>query len=96
LKTCHVLPVTNNQEFFGLSVMEAIAAGVHPILPNRLSYPELYPEIPFFYESDSELESELEGLISSGQFQSFSNSVRSDDWSEVGETYKRFLSEIVD
>ena len=30
-------------EFFGISVLEAIAAGAFPLLPNRLSYPELIP-----------------------------------------------------
>jgi glycosyltransferase involved in cell wall biosynthesis len=30
-------------EFFGISIMEAIAAGAFPLLPNRLSYPELVP-----------------------------------------------------
>jgi glycosyltransferase involved in cell wall biosynthesis len=30
-------------EFFGVSVAEAVAAGAFPILPNRLSYPELIP-----------------------------------------------------
>jgi len=28
------------QEFFGIGVVEAIAAGAHPVLPNRLVYPE--------------------------------------------------------
>ena len=39
----HIIPVTSNQEFFGGSVMEAIYCGVWPILPNRLTYPELLP-----------------------------------------------------
>jgi len=39
-----ILPVTSNQEFFGASVMEAIYCNTWPILPNRLSYPELIPD----------------------------------------------------
>jgi len=31
---------TAEQEFFGIGVVEAIAAGAHPVLPNRLVYPE--------------------------------------------------------
>jgi len=38
-----ILPVTSNQEFFGVSVMEAIYCDTWPILPDRLSYPELLP-----------------------------------------------------
>ena len=36
-----ILPVTSNQEFFGASVMEAIYCQIWPILPCRLTYPEL-------------------------------------------------------
>jgi glycosyltransferase involved in cell wall biosynthesis len=32
---------TADHEFFGISVLEAIAAGAFPLLPRRLSYPEL-------------------------------------------------------
>ncbi len=35
---------TADHEFFGVSVLEAIAAGAFPLLPARLSYPELIPE----------------------------------------------------
>ncbi len=34
---------TADHEFFGLSMLEAIAAGAFPLLPTRLSYPELIP-----------------------------------------------------
>lgn len=32
-----------DHEFFGISIVEAIAAGAVPLLPNRLSYPEIVP-----------------------------------------------------
>ncbi len=36
-------PVTSFQDFFGGSVVEAIAAGCYPLLPNRLAYPAHMP-----------------------------------------------------
>lgn len=38
-----VVVSTAIQENFGIAVVEAIAHGCHPILPNRLSYPEIIP-----------------------------------------------------
>jgi glycosyltransferase involved in cell wall biosynthesis len=34
---------TADHEFFGISILEAVAAGAFPLLPARLSYPELIP-----------------------------------------------------
>lgn len=38
-----VVVSTAHHEFFGVAVVEAIAAGSFPVLPRRLSYPELIP-----------------------------------------------------
>jgi len=51
---CDILPVTSKHEFFGISVLEAASAGVIPVLPERLSYPEIFPGKKFaglFYEN---------------------------------------------
>jgi glycosyltransferase involved in cell wall biosynthesis len=40
---------TAHHEFFGISILEAIYCRTFPILPRRLSYPELIPE--FFHEA---------------------------------------------
>lgn len=38
-----LLPVTSVQDFFGISVMQAIYCHCYPLLPDRLAYPELIP-----------------------------------------------------
>lgn len=43
LNEADVVVSTARQEFFGVAVVEAIAAGCFPVLPDRLSYPELIP-----------------------------------------------------
>lgn len=54
-----VVVSTARHEFFGLSVVEAIAAGAYPLLPARLSYPELLDLAAdpsrhcFFYHDDA-------------------------------------------
>jgi glycosyltransferase involved in cell wall biosynthesis len=47
-----VIVSTADHEFFGISVVEAIAAGALPVLPRRLAYPEILSEIE---RSDGEL-----------------------------------------
>ena len=59
LQQSDVIVSTANHEFFGISVIEAIAAGAYPLVPNRLSYPEILglAQIEnaeqFFYDSST-------------------------------------------
>lgn len=38
-----LLPVTSHQDFFGASVMQALYCDCYPLLPKRLTYPDLIP-----------------------------------------------------
>ena len=40
LATCTIMPVTSKHEFYGYSVLEGMASGVFPVLPDNLVYPE--------------------------------------------------------
>ena len=41
VSSCDCIVSTANHEFFGIAAIEAMIAGVFPILPNRLAYPEV-------------------------------------------------------
>lgn len=59
LQEADVFVSTARHEFFGLSAAEAMAAGARPLLPHRLSYPELLRLLgakdpgPFLYNGDA-------------------------------------------
>ena len=43
LDASHIVVSTARHEFFGLGTLEALRAGLYPVLPRRLAYPELLP-----------------------------------------------------
>jgi glycosyltransferase involved in cell wall biosynthesis len=62
---------TATYEFFCVAIMEAIYCGCHPLLPNRLHYPELIPEslhkpllhAPVLYDTEDDLFHYLKDLL---------------------------------
>lgn len=62
LKRSDILPVSSYQDFFGISVIEAIACGVYPLLPDRLAYTEHIPtelQKDHLYKDETELYEKL-------------------------------------
>jgi glycosyltransferase involved in cell wall biosynthesis len=43
LASCHLVLSTAHHDFQGLAVIEAVAAGCLPLVPDRLAYPEWFP-----------------------------------------------------
>ena len=58
---------TSNQENFGISVIESIRYGCRPLLPERLTYPEIIPpkyHKDLIYKDDKDLSDKLLDLLS--------------------------------
>jgi len=84
---------TAKHEFYGISVIEAVRAGCMPLLPKRLSYPELFPA-RYLYERDrlyDKLKSVLanHGKADRNKIRSLSDRF---SWTELWPRYKAWLS----
>jgi glycosyltransferase involved in cell wall biosynthesis len=67
LKQGSIVISTAIQENFGMSVIEAMIAGCLPLLPDRLSYPEILPEAfhdRFLYKNKYDLIEKLAAMVS--------------------------------
>lgn len=101
LNETDILPVTSNHDFFGISVMEAVHCGATPLLPKRLTYPDLYdakahPE--FFYDTQKDLIHRLTQLCQtykSGPRDRYHYLTAKYDWSVMGPCYDDFFDTMV-
>jgi len=96
LQRSSILPVTSNQDFFGISIVEAMYSGVIPLLPNRLVYPEHIPEENqerYLYNSEQHLESMLMGFLKNMEYASnFRKWVSKYSWEKSIENYDFHLN----
>ncbi len=96
-----ILPVTSNQDFFGLSLVEAAYCGVYPLLPRRLSYteifsPELYPL--HYYENFDNLVEKLTELLSNPKLIrniDFKDHLKIFDWEQKASEYDDFFETLL-
>lgn len=66
LQQVSIVISTSLHEFFGIAVLEAICAGALPLLPARLSYPEILPKqfhAECLYSDQTELETKLRAAL---------------------------------
>ena len=62
LRESHVVLSTALHEFQGLAVLEAVACGCFPLVPDRLAYSELFPDACRYPSFPDEAARESEGL----------------------------------
>jgi len=85
-------------EFFGVSVVEAIYCGAAPVLPNRLSYPELIP--PDFharclYDDFAGLLARLRAFLTNPEpLPGLQRALARFDWSMMGPVYDDLLEDV--
>jgi len=102
LKRGAVVISTALQENFGMSVIEAMIMGCLPLLPDRLSYPEILPpefHEHFLYQNRRDLAEKLFTVISNYQgYETIRNrlalTMRSFLWENVVNRYDRMLERL--
>ena len=96
-----ILPVTSIQEFFGISIMEAAYCNTLPILPNELTYPELFnynENEKIFYNNKQEFEEKLIDAILNNQKSStnkYKKIASNYDWENIINIYDNIFDELV-
>ncbi len=104
LRRADVVVSTALHEFFGIAVVEAIYCGCFPVLPHRLSYPEIIPPSyhkSCLYEGFEDLLARLRWpLVHPDQARKVAAelhpAVACFDWAEMGPCYDERFSRVAD
>lgn len=103
LRSADVVVSTARQEFFGVAITEAVAAGAFPVLPDRVVYPERIParwHHRCLYGGHAELVDRIRWALEHRQeaeeiSTELSVTMAGLDWAVVAERYDGLLSELV-
>ncbi len=96
-----IIPVTNIQDFFGISIMEALYCNTNPLLPNRLAYPELLPEKfhkDHIYRDKTDLFDKLKECIlniNEKRNNQFSQIAQPFDWNTMAPIYDNLFRDLI-
>ena len=96
-----ICPITSIQDFFGISIAEAVYCNTYPLLPNRLTYPEIYNKQineHLFYNDKKDLINKVEILIKNKEIDSENiprNLIERFDWSYMIEEYDSLLNDFI-
>lgn len=93
---------TAHHEFFGISILEAIACHTFPIVPQRLSYPELIGTAEYgrcFYSSEAELDTALRWALQQPTHarqtaQKLAKSLQKYDWHTITRRYDDLFQQL--
>ncbi|MFP4350188.1 MAG: DUF3524 domain-containing protein [Desulfococcaceae bacterium] len=102
LHRADIIPITSRQEFFGASLVEAVYCGCYPLLPTRLTYPELFPPETcpeLFYRDFDELVEKLSRALRSIETirrQSFRRCVEKYSWRHMAPLYDAVFHSIAE
>jgi len=93
LKQGSIVVSTAIHEFFGIAILEAVRAGCRPLLPRRLSYPELFPE-DFLYDED-DLLGRLKEAVRKKRLSHHASLklTKPVSWEELAPAYKSWIEE---
>ncbi len=96
----HIAVSTSRQEFFGISMVEAMYAECFPIAPDALNYPDIIPgeeHAACLFEDEAALVALLQRAIESPpQASQFREYAARWDWSSVGPTWDTAINGLVD
>ena len=101
LKEGDIVVSTANQENYGIAILEAVLAGCIPLLPHRLSYPELIPRefhSECLYIDKNDLEKKLKNVLKGDKL--FKQNVLIDRmsglcWSSIIKKYDALFDELI-